>query len=270
MSPACHVTSLPVTRHDPALYPGLNEPITWPLQRVTSPWQCFPFLHPGVTFPHLAWHKPLWNRVRNPTTETCPLNAPFEEIPPVNGEGGYQNCLGGWAESRDLWDNPHCLNVLKLLDQSESHKWASRYRTREGVGRCSRLSLLCKREPFKLRAAHRGTWWAFAYTLVTSQFVLGIQDYPWDKTPIPGEMVSLIAHAEQKPALVHFLLGGWVGQKICRELRHTTPGGPKQVGWRLLVNKFGSYISVQLVEKFELAAWVLRLDFGARCCSILL
>ena len=38
--------------------------------------------------------------------------------------------------------------------------------------------MLRKEEAVKLRAAHRGTWWAFAHTLVTSQFVLGRRDYP--------------------------------------------------------------------------------------------
>ena len=38
--------------------------------------------------------------------------------------------------------------------------------------------MLRKEEAVKLRAAHRGTWWAFAHTLVTIQFVLGIRDYP--------------------------------------------------------------------------------------------
>ena len=45
--------------------------------------------------------------------------------------------LRGGVESQDLWDNPRCLTVLKLLDESESYKRASRHRTRklEGVGR---------------------------------------------------------------------------------------------------------------------------------------
>ena len=38
--------------------------------------------------------------------------------------------------------------------------------------------MLRKEEAVKLRAAHRGTWLAFAHTLVTSQFVLKKGDYP--------------------------------------------------------------------------------------------
>ena len=68
----------------------------------------------------------------------------------------------------------------------------------------------------------RAMWWAFAHTLVTSQFVLGIRDYPWDKTP-SHRVEEAIRHSpmlEQKPAQVHFLLGGLVGavgQKICQQ-----------------------------------------------------
>ena len=79
-----------------------------------------------------------------------------------------------------MWDIPSCLTVSKLLDESEAHKRASQYSTRKGVvrGRTRGYPLLRKEEAVKLRAVHRGTWWAFAHTVVTSQFVLGKWDYP--------------------------------------------------------------------------------------------
>ena len=38
--------------------------------------------------------------------------------------------------------------------------------------------MLRKEEAVKIQAAHRGTLWAFAQTLVTGQFVLGRRDFP--------------------------------------------------------------------------------------------
>ena len=77
-----------------------------------------------------------------------------------------------------LWDIPRCLIVSKLLDESEAHKRASQYRTGKGVGRGYPCFARRKaQKAVKLRAARRDTWWAFAHTLVTSQFVLGIRDY---------------------------------------------------------------------------------------------
>ena len=130
------------------------------------------------------------NQANNP-----PLNAPFNEplvikMETLEGEpkllGGREesrdlwdirNCLTvlklPYAEicgSRDLWDIRNCLTVLKLPYESEAHKYRD--------GGWSGVSLLGKEEAVKLRAVPCCTWWAFAHTLVTSQFVLGRRDYP--------------------------------------------------------------------------------------------
>ena len=53
MSPACHVTSLPVIRRDQDLYPGLNEPIS-DLTTCHVSLATFPFFTQWSHIPNLA------------------------------------------------------------------------------------------------------------------------------------------------------------------------------------------------------------------------
>ena len=59
-------------------------------------------------------------------------------------------------ESRDLWDIPRCLTVLKLLDESEAHKRASQYSTGKEVGRGYPCFARRKLLSFERRTAARG------------------------------------------------------------------------------------------------------------------